>query len=47
VSDAETKQKIFIVEDDTDLSDMLTAYFRVQGYDVSNATRGEDAVRDY
>jgi PleD family two-component response regulator len=46
VSDEETKQKIFIVEDDTDLSDMLTAYFRVQGYDVSNATRGEDAVRD-
>lgn len=44
MSDAETKQKIFIVEDDTDLSDMLTAYFRVQGYDVSNATRGEDAV---
>jgi DNA-binding response OmpR family regulator len=45
VSDADPKQKIFIVEDDTDLSDMLTAYFRVQGYDVSNATRGEDAVR--
>jgi CheY-like chemotaxis protein len=45
VSDADPKQKIFIVEDDTDLSDMLTAYFRVQGYEVSNATRGEDAVR--
>lgn len=46
MSDEETKQKIFIVEDDTDLSDMLTAYFRVQGYDVSNATRGKDAVHD-
>jgi CheY-like chemotaxis protein len=44
VRDADPKQKIFIVEDDTDLSDMLTAYFRVQGYDVSNAARGEDAV---
>jgi DNA-binding response OmpR family regulator len=44
VSDTNPKQKIFIVEDDTDLSDMLTAYFRVQGYEVSNATRGEDAV---
>ncbi len=45
MNNAETRQKIFIVEDDTDLLDMLTAYFRVQGYDVSNATRGEDAVR--
>jgi PleD family two-component response regulator len=45
VSDANNKQKIFIVEDDSDLSDMLTAYFRVQGYQVFNAARGEDAVR--
>lgn len=45
MSDSETKPKIFIVEDDTDLADMLAAYFRVQGYEVSNATRGEDAVR--
>jgi PleD family two-component response regulator len=45
VSDANSKQKIFIVEDDGDLSDMLTAYFRVQGYEVFNANRGEDAVR--
>jgi PleD family two-component response regulator len=41
----EKKYKIFIVEDDTDLSDMLTAYFRVQGYQVAHATRGEDAIR--
>jgi len=38
------KQRIFIVEDDTDLSEMLVAYFQVQGYDVGNALRGEDAV---
>lgn len=38
------KQKVFIVEDDTDLSEMLRAYFKVQGYDVAHATRGEDAV---
>lgn len=38
------KQTIFIVEDDVDLCEMLTAYFRVQGYHVANANRGEDAV---
>lgn len=43
----ETNQKsqsIFIVEDDDDLAEMLRAYFRVQGYNVSVAPRGEDAV---
>lgn len=39
------KQTIFIVEDDIDLCEMLTAYFRVQGYHVLNANRGEDAVQ--
>lgn len=38
--------KIFIVEDDVDLSEMLHAYFRVQGYDVRQATRGEEAVAE-
>jgi PleD family two-component response regulator len=38
------KQKVFIVEDDGDLAEMLTAYFKVQGYDVAHSTRGEDAV---
>ena len=38
------KQKVFIVEDDGDLAEMLTAYFKVQGYDVAHAARGEDAV---
>ncbi|MCA9965088.1 MAG: response regulator transcription factor [Anaerolineales bacterium] len=42
--DEKKKQTIFIVEDDVDLCEMLTAYFRVQGYDVKNANRGEDAV---
>ena len=37
--------KIFIVEDDVDLSEMLSAYLRVQGYDVAQATRGEEAVQ--
>lgn len=38
------EKKIFIVEDDVDLSEMLTAYFRVQGYTVDSAIRGEEAV---
>lgn len=42
--DKSKKKKIFIVEDDLDLSEMLSAYFRVQGYEVSQAVRGEDAV---
>lgn len=38
------KQKVFIVEDDGDLAEMLAAYFKVQGYDVAHSARGEDAV---
>lgn len=38
-------KKILIVEDDLDLAEMLSAYFRVQGYHVSNASWGEDGVR--
>lgn len=45
MAEEKKNHKIFIVEDDTDLSDMLTAYFRVQGYQVSHATRGEDAIQ--
>lgn len=37
-------QNIFIVEDDNDLAEMLRAYFRVQGYTVNVAARGQDAV---
>ncbi len=39
------KSQILIVEDDLDLSEMLNAYFRVQGYEVETAAWGEDAVR--
>ncbi len=37
-------KRIFIVEDDNDLAEMLRAYFRVQGYTVDVAARGHDAV---
>ena len=39
-------QAIFIVEDDIDLAEMLRAYFRVQGYDVTVASRGQDAIEE-
>ncbi|MCA9933868.1 MAG: response regulator [Ardenticatenaceae bacterium] len=45
MADEQKKLKIFIVEDDADLSDMLTAYFQVQGYQVAFAGRGEEAVQ--
>lgn len=38
-------KKILIVEDDLDLAEMLSAYFRVQGYTVVTASWGEDGVR--
>ena len=41
----EVKYKILIVEDDLDLADMLNAYFRVQGYEISTVNWGEDAIR--
>lgn len=42
---AEEKPRLLIVEDDLDISDMLNAYFRVQGYDVYAVNWGEDGVR--
>ena len=42
---AEAKSKILIVEDDLDIAEMLNAYFRVQGYEVSTVNWGEDGVR--
>jgi PleD family two-component response regulator len=39
------EKKILIIEDDTDLAEMLTAYFRVQGFKVTTAGWGEDAVQ--
>jgi DNA-binding response OmpR family regulator len=43
---AEAKQKILIVEDDLDVAKLLKAYFSAQGYDVQDAHRGEEGVRD-
>jgi PleD family two-component response regulator len=37
--------RLLIVEDDPDLLEMLQQYFRVQGYEVTTAAWGEDAVR--
>lgn len=42
---ANVKQKILIVEDDIDVAEMVTAYFRAQGYDVLTVNWGEDGVR--
>ncbi|KAF0108425.1 MAG: response regulator receiver [Anaerolineaceae bacterium] len=42
---SEAKSKILIVEDDLDVAEMLTAYFRVQGYEVFTVNWGEDGVR--
>jgi len=42
---AEAAPKILVIEDDLDVSDMLNAYFRVQGYDVSTVNWGEDGIR--
>lgn len=39
------QQRILIVEDDLDLSEMLSSYFRVQNYDISTAAWGEEALR--
>lgn len=41
----ERKSTILIVEDDLDIADMLNAYFRVQGYEVSTVNWGEDGLR--
>ena len=36
--------RLMIVEDDTDISNMLRIYFQSQDYDVAVAQRGEDAL---
>ncbi|GMV32328.1 MAG: hypothetical protein DCC59_04135 [Chloroflexi bacterium] len=42
---ADTKSKILIVEDDPDVAEMLTKYFRSQEYEVFTVNWGEDGVR--
>lgn len=41
---AVNKSTILIVEDDTDVADMLNAYFRVQGYNVITVNWGEEVL---
>lgn len=41
----ESKAAILVVEDDVDVAEMLTAYFRAQQYDVMAVNWGEDAVQ--
>jgi DNA-binding response OmpR family regulator len=38
------KPQLLIVEDDLDLSEMVSSYFRVQNYDVMTAAWGEEAL---
>ena len=38
------RHKIFVVDDDVELVDMLSAFFSAQGYDVATAGWGEEAV---
>jgi PleD family two-component response regulator len=40
-----TRNKILIVEDDTDTLEMLSTYFQAQGYDIVTAVMGEDALK--
>jgi DNA-binding response OmpR family regulator len=39
------KPQLLIVEDDLDLSDMVSSYFRVQNYDVQTAAWGSEALK--
>jgi DNA-binding response OmpR family regulator len=39
-----TKARILVVEDDSDISNLLTIYFTGQGYDVHSASTGCDAI---
>jgi DNA-binding response OmpR family regulator len=39
------KPRILIVEDDLDLSEMVSSYFRVQNYEVLTAAWGEEALQ--
>lgn len=41
----DSSPKILIVEDDLDIAEMLNAYFRAQGYDISTVNWGGDGVR--
>jgi PleD family two-component response regulator len=38
------KRRILVVEDDPDIGNMLQTYFESQGFEISVATRGQDAL---
>jgi DNA-binding response OmpR family regulator len=38
------KQRILVVEDDPDIGNMLRTYFETQGFEISVAARGEEAL---
>lgn len=38
------QQKIFVVEDDVELAEMLTTYFGTQGYQIATSPRGKEAL---
>jgi DNA-binding response OmpR family regulator len=42
---SEPKPTILVVEDDLDVAEMLSAYFRVQGYEVLIANLGQEGVQ--
>ena len=42
---SENNKKLFVVEDDLDLAEMLRAYFASQGYDISTVAEGKKAIR--
>lgn len=39
------KKKIFVVEDDLELAEMLRTYFSAQGYEIGTSPEGEEALR--
>jgi DNA-binding response OmpR family regulator len=41
---SQVKQSILVVEDDSDVADMLSAYFNIQGYHVDAVNLGEAAL---
>jgi DNA-binding response OmpR family regulator len=42
---SEAKPIILVVEDDLDVAEMLTAFFRAENYEVHTVNWGEDAIR--
>lgn len=43
---SEKNKKLFFVEDDPDMAEMLRAYFSSQGYEIGTAAEGKSAVHE-